>query len=84
MGQAPLHGNRIELLDDVFGRAECDHASLARTLAVDLGPTSRARRDAARRALLLHVETVSAMEHAIVDFYGSPDGAVLHSVDWRG
>jgi hypothetical protein len=69
--------------EHAVGDGDADHLALSRALFAGAGRLPRARRDALRRALLLHTEGVLEMEHAIIAYYGPAEGPRVHRLDWR-
>jgi hypothetical protein len=69
--------------EHAFGDSGADHLAYGSVIYARAEPMSRARRDALRDRLLLHTQSVLAMERAIIEFYGADRGPSVHSVEWR-
>jgi hypothetical protein len=70
--------------EHALGDGSADHLAYSRAIFSGSGALSRARRDALRRMLLLHVVSVLQMEHAIIAFYSAAEGPPVHALEWAG
>jgi hypothetical protein len=68
--------------EHAIGDGEADHLAYSRAIFGVAGALSRGRRDALRRALLLHTKCVLEMERAIITFYSAAEGPSVHGLDW--
>jgi len=68
--------------EHAIGDGDADHLALSRAIFAGAGPLPGRRRDALRRALLLHTAGVLEMEHAIIGFYADAEGPGVHGLDW--